>query len=192
MEANAYLAEMQRIVDTYQAEVKRAQGDNRRFDDVGELNDAKRVQARAVQDLRGLKQRVTETEKQLQASYQQASATAGGKDHAILSMLGGRKAAGQARADNKRAITANKARAVGPYREVKLRIDDVIRQLTEVGGKLTSAITEQRQASTPKEPRRAVAGGSLTKQLAELAALHNNGALSDDEFAAAKAKLLSP
>lgn len=124
MEANAYLVEMKLIVDRYQAEIERAQGDNRSFDDVGELNDAKRVQAQAVRELRALKQRVTETEKQLQASYQQASAEAGSKDHAVLSMLG-RKAAGRARADNKRAIAANKARTVAPYREVKLRIDDV-------------------------------------------------------------------
>ncbi len=189
MEASTYLTEMGRIVDKYNADAERAMGDNRVFDDVGELQAAKRVHAEALRELKALKQRVTLTEKQLQASYQEASAEASSKNHLGLQMLGGRKLAGRVRADSKRSITADKARALAPYRELKLRIDEVIRQLSDVGGTLTSAIAEEK-ASAPKPASRS-GSASLTKQLAELAGLHNAGALNDAEFAAAKAKLLS-
>lgn len=192
MDAHAYLAEMGRIVNEYNADVDRAQGDNGVFDDVVELQAAKKAQADALRELRGLKQRVTQTEKEIQASYQEASAKASSKEHFGLQMMGGRKLAGRARADNKRSITTNKAKALGPYREVKLRIDEAIRQLAEVGGNLSSAISEEK-ASAPKAPKapRQSTGSSLTKQLAELAGLHKAGVLSDEEFAAAKAKLLA-
>ena len=39
-------------------------------------------------------------------------------------------------------------------------------------------------------PAPAPAGGDTTEQLAQLAQLHSSGALSDEEFSAAKAKLL--
>jgi hypothetical protein len=71
---------------------------------------------------------------------------------------------------------------------VKLRIDDAIRQLSEVGGTLSAAIAEEK-AAAPKPASRS-STGSLTKQLAELAELHKAGVLSDQEFAVAKAKLL--
>ena len=47
---------------------------------------------------------------------------------------------------------------------------------------------EQQQAPVPA-PR--AAGPSMADQLNQLADLHNQGLLSEDEFAAAKAKLLS-
>jgi hypothetical protein len=45
----------------------------------------------------------------------------------------------------------------------------------------------------PPPPQAAPAGGGddLSSQLQQLASLHTSGVLSDDEFAAAKAKLLS-
>jgi hypothetical protein len=189
MDANAYLAEMGRIVDKYNADVELTKGDNREFDDVGELQAAKRVHADALRELRTLKQRLTQTEKELHASFQGASAEASAKNHFGMQMLGGRKMAGRVRADSKRAITTNRARTLAPYREVKLRLDDVIRQLSEVGGALSSAIAGEKASAPKKTPRSS--GGSLTKQLAELADLHKAGVLSDDEFAAGKAKLLS-
>jgi len=50
---------------------------------------------------------------------------------------------------------------------------------------------EQQQAPAAPEPE-ASAGAtpSMTDQLSQLATLHQQGALTDDEFAAAKAKLL--
>jgi hypothetical protein len=51
----------------------------------------------------------------------------------------------------------------------------------------------QAQPQVPAQPAPAAppaAGSSLMDQLSQLAALHNSGALTDDEFTAAKAKLL--
>jgi hypothetical protein len=48
---------------------------------------------------------------------------------------------------------------------------------------------EQQQAPPPQAAP--AAGPSMTDQLQQLAALHQQGVLSDEEFAAAKAKLLS-
>ena len=47
---------------------------------------------------------------------------------------------------------------------------------------------EQPQAPPPQAPP--AAGPSVADQLQQIAALHQQGALTDDEFAAAKAKLL--
>ncbi len=47
---------------------------------------------------------------------------------------------------------------------------------------------QQAQPATVPAPR--AAGPSMTDQLNQLADLHNQGLLSEDEFAAAKAKLL--
>ncbi len=46
-------------------------------------------------------------------------------------------------------------------------------------------------AAPAPAPAAAPAGGDLTAQLQQLAALHTAGVLSDDEFAAGKAKLLA-
>jgi Short C-terminal domain len=48
----------------------------------------------------------------------------------------------------------------------------------------------QEYAPPPPQPAAAPAGSDLTAQLQQLAQLHNAGVLSDEEFAAAKAKLL--
>ena len=45
-------------------------------------------------------------------------------------------------------------------------------------------------APAPAPPAAAPAGGDTTEQLSQLAQLHASGALSDEEFTAAKAKLL--
>ena len=45
------------------------------------------------------------------------------------------------------------------------------------------------QQAAPQAP--APAGGDMTAKLTELASLHSSGVLSDEEFAAAKAKLLA-
>jgi phospholipase/lecithinase/hemolysin len=55
------------------------------------------------------------------------------------------------------------------------------------------AYLEQQQAQQAKQapvPAPRAAGPSMADQLNQLADLHNQGVLSDDEFAAAKAKLL--
>jgi len=48
----------------------------------------------------------------------------------------------------------------------------------------------QQQQYAPPPQAATAAGPSITDQLQQIAALHQQGALSDEEFAAAKAKLL--
>jgi hypothetical protein len=48
----------------------------------------------------------------------------------------------------------------------------------------------QQQYAPPPQQAAPAAGPSMTDQLQQIAALHQQGALTDDEFAAAKAKLL--
>jgi len=48
----------------------------------------------------------------------------------------------------------------------------------------------QQYAAPPPAPAPAPAGGDMTAELERLATLRNQGVLTDDEFAAAKAKLL--
>ena len=50
--------------------------------------------------------------------------------------------------------------------------------------------SQAQQAQQAPVPAPRAAGPSMTDQLNQLAELHNQGVLSDDEFAAAKAKLL--
>ena len=52
------------------------------------------------------------------------------------------------------------------------------------------ASLEQQQAQQAPVPAPRAAGPSMADQLNQLADLHNQGLLSEDEFAAAKAKLL--
>jgi len=49
----------------------------------------------------------------------------------------------------------------------------------------------QYAAAPPPPPAAAGGGDDLTSQLQQLASLHSSGVLSDDEFAAAKAKLIN-
>lgn len=47
------------------------------------------------------------------------------------------------------------------------------------------------QQGEPQAPPAAAAGGDMASKLTELAELHKSGVLTDEEFAAAKAKLLA-
>jgi membrane protease subunit (stomatin/prohibitin family) len=59
------------------------------------------------------------------------------------------------------------------------------------GKHMANAQAEQaQQAQQTAVPAPRAAGPSMADQLNQLADLHNQGVLSDDEFAAAKAKLL--
>jgi len=60
----------------------------------------------------------------------------------------------------------------------------------QAGQQYQGASPEQQQAKQAPVPAPRAAGPSMADQLNQLADLHNQGVLSDDEFAAAKAKLL--
>jgi membrane protease subunit (stomatin/prohibitin family) len=55
-----------------------------------------------------------------------------------------------------------------------------------------SSLEQQQQEQAPAQQPQAPAGGGspVLDQLGQLTALHDQGALTDDEFAAAKAKIL--
>jgi hypothetical protein len=57
-------------------------------------------------------------------------------------------------------------------------------------GQQQYAPPQQQQYAPPPQQAAPAAGPSMTDQLQQIAALHQQGALTDDEFAAAKAKLL--
>jgi hypothetical protein len=62
-------------------------------------------------------------------------------------------------------------------------------QQAQVNEQAQDAYTATQQLP-PAAPAAAPAGGDTTEQLSQLAQLHASGALTDDEFSAAKAKLL--
>jgi hypothetical protein len=66
--------------------------------------------------------------------------------------------------------------------------DDRISQLEQQQGQQQYQAPPQQQAPPPNAAP--AAGPSVADQLQQIAALHQQGVLSDDEFAAAKAKLL--
>jgi Short C-terminal domain len=69
--------------------------------------------------------------------------------------------------------------------EQNARLNDLEQQ-----GAAPQAPPQQAYAPPPPEPAAAPAGPSLLDQLNQLDALHQSGALTDNEFTAAKAKLL--
>lgn len=64
------------------------------------------------------------------------------------------------------------------------------RQMGKAEAQQAEAQQAQQAQQAPPEPPAAPAGEDLTAQLMKLADLHTAGVLSDEEFAAAKAKLL--
>lgn len=64
------------------------------------------------------------------------------------------------------------------------------RQMGKAEAQQAEAQQAQQAQQAPPEPPAAPAGEDLTSQLMKLADLHTAGVLSDEEFAAAKAKLL--
>lgn len=189
MDANGYLAELQRILADYNAQIDAATQGDGKLDGAAELGEAKQAQNDAQRQLRALKQQVTQAEKEIRASATAASRAAGAKQHGAITLLAGRGAAGRARADNKRAIAAQKDQLLAPYQQVKLKIDDALRQIAASKERISAELSKSKTASTKSRSSKS-AKATLTEQLAELAALHKAGGLTDEEFSTAKAKLL--
>ena len=62
-------------------------------------------------------------------------------------------------------------------------------QEDEQNGRLND-LEQQQAPAAPDQPASAGATPSMADQLSQLATLHDQGALTDDEFAAAKARIL--
>jgi hypothetical protein len=81
---------------------------------------------------------------------------------------------------------ANKANDQAAYDASQ---DDRISQVEQQQGPPPDQYGQQQQSAPPPQAAPA-AGPSMADQLQQIAALHQQGMLTDDEFAAAKAKLL--
>jgi hypothetical protein len=76
-------------------------------------------------------------------------------------------------------------------KSVARRRDDQAAQDADQEDRISNLEQQQQVAAPPAAPAPApAAGSSMGDQLAKLADLHQQGVLTDDEFAAAKAKLL--
>jgi hypothetical protein len=185
-EASEYAAELRGIIEHYNAAIRDAAGTDSKVEGPSELGHAKRALASVQSELRQLKQRVVQTERQIHTDSANAMGGASGKSHVFLQILSGRSSASRARANEKRAITRQKAALLEPYRSVKLAIDESIRQM----GAARAGIQQELSAERQSAPRRARKPRDLPGQLRELAELKENGALTADEYDAAKRKLL--
>jgi Short C-terminal domain len=88
---------------------------------------------------------------------------------------------------------ANKANEQAAYEQDQdQRISDLEQQQQGGYGQQQYAPQQQQQqyAPPPQQQAAPAAGPSVADQLQQIATLHQQGVLSDDEFAAAKAKLL--
>jgi len=63
--------------------------------------------------------------------------------------------------------------------------------LDSLGVQFTDEVVQHEQQGTDQAPVSSVPAGGLVDEVAKLAQLHDAGALTDEEFAAAKAKLLA-
>jgi Short C-terminal domain len=78
-------------------------------------------------------------------------------------------------------------KAQGQYEQQQYEAQQQQAQMNEAAQQAVA----QQQAAAPAAPAAAAAGGvDIVAELQKLAGLHQQGILSDDEFAAAKAKLL--
>jgi Short C-terminal domain len=86
---------------------------------------------------------------------------------------------------------ANKANEQAAYEQDQdQRISDLEQQQQGGYGQQQYAPQQQQYAPPPQQQAAPAAGPSVADQLQQIATLHQQGVLSDDEFAAAKAKLL--
>jgi hypothetical protein len=185
-EAGEYPAELRGIMERHNKAIRDAAGADSKVEGPSELGQAKRALSSVQSELRQLKQRVIQIEKMIHADSANAMGGASGKSHAFLQIFGGRSSASRARANEKRAITRQKAALLEPYRNVKLAIDESIRQMGAARAGVQQELSTERQSA----PRKARKVQGLPGQLRELAKLRESGAHTAEEYEAAKRKLL--
>jgi hypothetical protein len=93
-------AELDAIIDTHNAQMAQASGDDGVLDGRSELDSAKSVVDATLSKLRDLKARTVAAERELSTSYQEAHAKEASKQHFVVGALGGRKWSGRMRAEN--------------------------------------------------------------------------------------------
>jgi len=90
------------------------------------------------------------------------------------------------------AVVAGTAGAVHHHQDQKYaQKDAAAQQQYDQAYQQGAADAQQQQQMAPPPPPQVPAQSELTTKLNELAQLHSSGVLTDEEFAAAKAKLLA-
>jgi hypothetical protein len=92
--------------------------------------------------LRQIKRNINLDMKAIRAEYRQKSSSAGAGSSAVLTVLGKRKLAGQARADAKRRLSTERDRKLAPYANLKLMIDDLLTQMDNAKVQIEGFIEE--------------------------------------------------
>lgn len=80
-------------------------------------------------ELRNIKRELGLEMKVIRQQYQQQMPNAGSGASSVLTLFGKRKAAGSARADAKRQLSAARDRSLSDYEAVKLTVDDLLVQM---------------------------------------------------------------
>lgn len=88
------------------------------------------------------------------------------------------------------AVMAGTAGAVRHHQDQKYANQQAEQQAQQQAAYEQGLVAAQQQAPAAPAPAAAPAATDITAQLNQLAALHTAGVLSDEEFAAGKAKLL--
>jgi len=104
-----------------------------------------------------MKRNVNLEMKTIRSAYRERMSTAASTSAGIVTLFGKRKLAGQLRADEKRRLSRERDKALRPYENVKLTIDDLLVQMDSAKTKLEVFIEEakteeqaKKQAAKPK------------------------------------------
>ena len=140
--------------------------------------------------LRQLKKEINLDIKAVREHYRQLTAEASRKQHFITGSIFGRKTAGSMRADDKRALAAERDDSIRPYQELKLTIDAVIHQFDQAKAHCQKLIDEAKGTQGAK-PRARKKEDDVISQIERLGKLKEQGILTDEEFEAKKEELLA-
>jgi len=96
-----------------------------------------------VSSLSEMKRNVNLEMKTIRSAYRERMSTAASTSAGIVTLFGKRKLAGQLRADEKRRLSRERDKALRPYENVKLTIDDLLVQMDSAKTKLEPNVVRQ-------------------------------------------------
>lgn len=133
--------DINRIVASAEAEANAAL-------EVDDFAEAKRALAGAVRDLRDLKRQLTDQERSVRESYQDAKLKARGSGQTVGLFVGSkmRGAMARGRAAEGRRLSANQANALRPYAHAKAEIDRAISVLDRAKAQVTSDAADAKES----------------------------------------------
>jgi Protein of unknown function (DUF2510) len=139
-------------------------------DSVPSLKEVKRVLSAAQRDLRDVKRRLTEEERELKLQTQQVRRKIAGQGQVLGLFVGsrGRGALSHGRASQRQSLARREASAITPYRNVKAAIDRQINQLQHQKDVVDTELAQRGPASRSTASRSVTAA---SKPVAETQAL---------------------